>query len=55
VGGRKFGYSSVRPAIGGGSGNGIFELSADGQTISGPFVTDPDVTQRYTWTGKRRP
>lgn len=27
----------------------------DGQAISGPFVTDQDPTQRYTWTGRRRP
>lgn len=54
VGGRKFGYSYVQPQIGG-SGNGMFELSADGQSMSGPFVTDQDMTQRYTWTAKRRP
>ena len=54
VSGLKFGFRYEQPKIAG-SGNGILAMSADGQTISGDFVTDQDMTQRHPWTGKRRP
>lgn len=45
------------PPTSGGFGGGMKDAlrDTDGQAISGPFVTDQDPTQRYTWTGRRRP